>query len=224
LSIKILGIAAGMAATAALLFGPASASADRLCTTEPSAADGACTGSTYPKNTNLSASLAGGNLKFATSSGTVECTKSTIVAKVTVSAGGGSGVNVVGEVTTWLFGNASEEQNNCSLGGELCTVSDGLNVPYENIIQHAAGTKGNGYFVLKGTAPFSEPATIVKCGTEIDCIFNAGELISFELTGGAPATFEREKLLETEGNICPEEVRLKANYQLLPKPMFITGQ
>ncbi len=219
MSVKTLGLVAVVAALATLSVG--SASAALLCTTEPNVVDGSCTTSTYPKNTSLSATLVGGNLKIVTSSGTVECAKSSMSANVSVSGGGGSGVAVVGEVSKWLFGSFSEEANNCSLGGNSCTVSDGLNVPYENRIEHAVGTKGNGYFVLKGPG-LGAPGMIVKCGFTIDCIFNSGE-IAFELTGGAPATFAQEKELNREGKICPKEVKLKAKYELLPKPMYVSN-
>jgi hypothetical protein len=220
-SIKILCFAAIAATVATFSIGSASASV--LCTTEPALGDGACTGSIYPKNTNISASLVGEAVVFATTSGTIECTASKMTGKVTVSAGGGPGVAVVGEITSWIFGETSEEANNCNREGEACTVSNGLNVPYENTISHFPWTKGDGHFEVRASSGSGNPGMIVKCGTAIDCIFSMSS-ISFWLTGGAPAIFEKERWMEQEGKTCPQEVKLIATYKVIPSPMFVTNE
>jgi hypothetical protein len=209
-------------AVAAWLALAASAGATTLCTTAPGEADGSCSGSKYPTGTNFSASLNGTTtLKFRLGAETIECLFSSLKGKTTNE--GGAGQPVTAEVTSWIFGSKSEEAKNCVLVGvTACTVSDALNVPYESPFSHTAGTKGNGTMTFKAGGGGGNPAMIVKCGLT-NCIFKAAE-IQFSVVGGSGAVATvTEKVMETEGALCPAEVKLTAQYKLSPSPMHITA-
>jgi hypothetical protein len=200
------------------------ASATTLCTTEPGAADGSCSGSKYPSGANFSASLnETTSVKFALGAGgTIECIFSNLKGKTTSE--GGTGQPVAAEVTSWIFGSKSEEAKNCALVGvTACTISDALNVPYESPFSHTTGTKGNGTLTFKASGGGGNPAMIVKCGFVVNCIFKAAE-IQFSVVGGSGAVATvTNKVMEMEGSACPPEAKLTAQYKLTPSPMYITA-
>lgn len=203
--LKMLGLCLLGALALTALIGPGTASATKLCSvnTAPCPA-----GNTYGKGTAIKAQLVPGT-KSVVSSGfvTVECTESTMSGKTT-SAGGGSGVAVLGQISSVTWKNCK------TTSGSSCTAS-ALNTPWGVEVN---GSGGSGTMSVSGAAG--------KFSCAVTCEYEA-KTASVSANGGNPATIKAAGVgfSRIGGSfLCSSSASWSAEYEVTaPKPLFVVS-
>ncbi len=209
---KILGLAAVMAAAVMALVGPSSAFATgstAICTTNTTP----CT-SVLAAGKNIKGTTSGKTAELTTkASGTVKC-ESTVEGKPTE---GTSSTGVMGEVTSLAWAE-------CTLGSEKCTVTSNA-TPYTSSITRT-GT-GVGTLTVTQKSGGSVPGATVVCGAIINCnytINSSGAVLSLlDSTNVAGATAKAEKVALTgTGKACPASTWDAIYFLSEPTSLFLT--
>jgi len=210
--LKILGLAAVVAAALMASAGSSTATATVLCKTSPAANEGETTGtgcppeSTYPAKTTIEAKLVSGTkAKLVTSFKTIECSKSSVKGETSAEEA---------EPLTGPEGTLSFEECNCEVkvlkAGTLSTT-------------WVSGTHN-------GTLRSTGNESTVTCSTifgSVHCIYVTENTDVGTLTGGNPAKLKAEAVIPrlTTNGLCSEESEWNAEYEVTaPKPLFVSKQ
>jgi len=214
--LKILGLAAIVAAAFTALVGVGSASAaSELCKEKVSPCPAA---SVYPAGTVLEATST--NATLTSSLGNVVCTHSLITGKTTTA--GSTKTNVEGLIEKVSF-------TGCSLttpfsgGTHACSVT-AINLSWKAVLVKTVAPNGT---LTVSSGGLGDPGAKVDCGANVlRCQFTSSA-IALDVTGGAPATIlaKEEPLTRTvyEGGLCPSSATWDANYTVIkPNPLYVS--
>lgn len=201
--VKMLGLAAIVAAALMALAGVGTASATVLCKNNLNTEK--CS-EPYPAGTKIEAKLIG-TAKLDTSFATIECKK---------ASGSGTLLQAGSATTTPVGGEATVSFSECNCEVKVLKTGTGE-------IHYIAGTDN-------GTLTGSGGEATVSCSTifgTVHCIYaSATPTDAGQLTGGSPA---KEKVsmnvprLTTNG-LCSEEATLTAEYEVTsPNPLYVTA-
>jgi hypothetical protein len=203
--LKLMGLAALMAAALTAFLGASSASAVTLC----KANENPCSND-YAAGTTISGSLVANTKAVLLSGiGNVECEESTVSGKTSEL----SGSPLMGLIESLTFAK-------CLLGSTSCTVTV-ENLPY--LVSITASGSGNGTMTVEHDGTGGMPQAHVNCGSAFNCIVG-NDPVTLPVAGGAPAIItaaQTMKLIENKGFICPSSATWDAKYAVSPSPMFV---
>ncbi len=163
-----------------------------------------CFESFYYQGTAIEAEAS--SVTIATSSGTITCSKGSVI-KGKTGASGGSPLPI--ELSEFSL-------KGCNWAGiGLCETATTQLKPAS-----VSRTEGTLNGIWKGGASW-----LFKCGFNVECTFILPQSDELTLTGGNPATLvASEEFLEQSGNWCPYIAKFSANYTVTsPKPVYVTS-
>jgi hypothetical protein len=204
--VKILGLAAVVAAAFTAVVGAATASATELCST----ATTPCSGTMYTPSTHVKA-VNTTNAVLTTNLTTYTCTSSTLEGEAT-GTGGGTTTAVTGKTTAWTLAGCGRT------GGEQCTVK-ATNLGTFSVTGGSANANAKFSYNITSNTGWN-----MTCGFSINCTFttSSSTLAGQNQATGMPTIKAENIVLAREGGLCPEISTFTASYEIVePTPLYV---